>query len=95
MKNKATANTHDPAVVQIIGLLQEWHAKRVQKLQMIVQAPADTELVLQGPNGQRVLMEGDERIGFKAGCATALELFGQFPLTMIKTVNDGTDAGDE
>lgn len=90
MADKATANIHDPEVTEIIEILQEWHANRVQKLEMIVQAPADTELVLRGANGQQVLMAGDERKGFKAGCATALDLFGKFPLTMTKIV-DCTD----
>lgn len=71
-------------------MLQEWHANRIQKLKMIVQAPADTELVLRGANGQQVLMAGDERKGFKAGCATALDLFEEFPLTMAEIV-DCTD----
>ena len=87
MAVQATVNIHDPEVAEIIELLREWHACRIQKLKMIVQAPADTELVLRGANGQQVLMAGDERKGFKAGCATALDLFGKFPLTMTKIVD--------
>lgn len=95
MNDKARANIHDPEVVEIIGLLQEWHSNRVQKLKMIVEAPADTEIVLQGKNGLRVLIEGAERSGFKAGCATALELFAKFPLTMTKSVSRDTDSEEE
>lgn len=95
MNDKARANTHDPKIVEIINLLQEWHSDRIQKLKMIVQAPADVELVFKGKNGQRVLIKGDSRIGFKAGCATALDLFGKFPLTMTKNVSSGTDSEEE
>ena len=56
---------------------------------------ADTELVLRGANGQQVLLVGDERKGFKAGCATALDLFEKFPLVMTEIVDDETDAEDE
>ncbi|MBH8611918.1 hypothetical protein I4N56_014030 [Pseudomonas mohnii] len=91
MTNQATANISDPDVAEIIGMLKEWHANRVRQLQMIVQAPADTELVLRGANGQQVLLVGDERKGFKAGLATALDLFGKFPLTMTEVVDDDAD----
>ncbi|NMX60230.1 hypothetical protein [Pseudomonas sp. WS 5079] len=95
MADQVTANTHDPEVVEIINLLQQWHSGRVQKLQMIVQAPADSELVLRGANGQQVLLVGDERKGFKAGCATALDLFGKFPLTVTKNVSRDIDSEEE
>lgn len=95
MADQVTANTHDPEVVEIINLLQQWHSGRVQKLQMIVQAPADSELVLRGANGQQVLLVGDERKGFKAGCATAFDLFGKFPLTVTKNVSRDIDSEEE
>lgn len=95
MADQVTANTHDPEVVEIINLLQQWHSGRVHKLQMIVQAPADSELVLRGGNGQEVLLVGDELKGFKAGCATALDLFGKFPLTVTKNVSLDTDLEEE
>lgn len=95
MADQVTANTHDPEVVEIISLLQQWHSERIQKLQMIVQASSDTELVLRGVNGQQVLLMGDERKGFKTGCATALDLFGKFPLTVTKNVNRDTDSEEE
>lgn len=95
MTDIAKANIHDPDVAEIIGLIQQWHTSRVQKLQMIVKAPADTELVLRGANGQQVLLVGDERKGFKAGCATALDLFEKFPLMMTEIVDDETDAEDQ
>lgn len=95
MTDLAKANIRDQNVVEIIEMLQKWHANRVQKLRMIVGAPADTELMLRGENGKEVLLIGDERKGFKAGCATALELFGKFPLTMTKTISDDTDAEEE
>lgn len=95
MADQVTANTHDPEVVEIISLLQKWHSGRVQQLKMIVQAPADSELVLRGANGQQVLLMGDERKGLKAGCATALDLFGKFPLTVTKNVSRDTDSEEE
>lgn len=95
MTDQVIANTNDPEVVEIIELLQQWHSGRVQQLQMIVRAPADAELVLQGANGQQVLLAGDERKGFKAGCATALDLFGKFPLTVTKNTSRDTDSEEE
>ena len=95
MADQVTVTTRDPEVVEILKWLQQWHSNHVQKLQMIVQAPADTELVLRGANGQQVLLVGDERKGFKAGCATALDLFGKFPLTVTKNVSRNTDSKEE
>lgn len=95
MTDLAKANIRDHDVVEIIEMLQQWHANRIEKLQMIVQAPSDTELVLRGKNGQQISLIGEERKGFKAGCATALELFGKFPLTMTKVASDDTDAEQE
>ena len=95
MADQVTVTTRDPEVVEILKWLQQWHSNHVQKLQMIVQAPADTELVLRGANGQQVLLVGDERKGFKAGCATALDLFGKFPLTVTKNVSRDTDSEEE
>ncbi|NMX64730.1 hypothetical protein [Pseudomonas sp. WS 5079] len=88
--DQVTADVHDPEVAKIIDLLQQWHTSRIQKLQMIVQAPADTELVLRGVNGHQVELLGDERKGFKAGCAMALDLFSKFPLTMTEIIDDDT-----
>lgn len=95
MTDQVTANTQDAEVVEIINLLQQWHSGHVQTLQMIVQAPADTELVLRGANGQQILLVGEERKGFKTGCATALDLFGKFPLTVTKNVSRDTDSEEE
>ncbi|EIK72006.1 hypothetical protein PseBG33_3512 [Pseudomonas synxantha BG33R] len=95
MADQVTVTTRDPEVVEILKWLQQWHSNHVQKLQMIVQAPADTELVLRGANGQQVLLVGDERKGFKAGCATALDLFGKFPLTVTKNVSRDTDSEEK
>ena len=95
MTAQATVNIHDPEVVKIVELLQQWHTNRVQKLKMIVDAPTDTELLLRGANGKEVLLVGDERKGFKAGCATALELFGKFPMTMTKNVSDDADSEED
>ena len=95
MADPVTVTTRDPEVVEILKWLQQWHSNHVQKLQMIVQAPADTELVLRGANGQQVLLVGDERKGFKAGCATALDLFGKFPLTVTKNVSRDTDSEEK
>ncbi|MGF6098864.1 hypothetical protein [Pseudomonas sp. 18175] len=93
MSDQVKANIVDPDVVEIVELLQEWHAKRVSQLQMIVQAPADAELVLRGANDQQVILLGDERKGFKAGLATALDLFGKFPLSITK-VDEEDESGD-
>ncbi|MGR3966088.1 hypothetical protein FW800_16690 [Pseudomonas sp. 910_23] len=95
MADQVTVTTRDPEVVEILKWLQQWHSNHVQKLQMIVQAPADTELVLRGANGQQVLLVGDERKGFKAGCATALDLFCKFPLTVTKNVSRDTDSEEK
>lgn len=95
MADQVTVTTRDPEVVEILKWLQQWHSNHVQKLQMIVQAPADTELILRGANGQQVLLVGDERKGFKAGCATALDLFGKFPLTVTKNVSRDTDSEEK
>lgn len=93
MSDQVSANIFDPDVAEIIDLLQEWHANRVKQMKMIVEAPADAELVLRGANGHQVVLLGDERKGFKAGLATALDLFGKFPLT-ITVGEDDLPTGD-
>ena len=92
MADQVTVTTRDPEIVEILKWLQQWHSERIQKLQMIVQASSDTELVLRGANGQQVQLVGDERKGFKSGCATALDLFGKYPLTMTKNVSRDIDS---
>lgn len=93
MTEQLQADVYDPDVAEIIGSLQEWHAVRVQKLQMIVDAMDDVGLQLRNTDGSYTELVGDERKGFKAGAATALNLFHKFPVVMTEIVDDDADEG--
>ncbi|PTT02739.1 hypothetical protein [Pseudomonas sp. HMWF006] len=83
MTQQLQADVYDSDVVEIISSLQEWHAIRIQKLEMIVDAMDDVGLQLRLPDGSYSELVGDERKGFQAGVKTALDLFRKFPLAVF------------
>jgi hypothetical protein len=91
MSEQFQADVYDPDVARIIRSLQEWHAVRVQKLEMIVNAMDDVGLQLRLADGSYSELVGDERKGFKSGAETALDLFRKFPLAVIEIADDDAD----
>jgi hypothetical protein len=88
MTQQLQADVYDSDVVEIISSLQEWHAVRIQKLEMIVDALDDVGLQLRLPDGSYSELVGDERKGFQAGAATALDLFRKFPLAILQIADE-------
>nr|WP_240919550.1 host nuclease inhibitor protein [Pseudomonas otitidis] len=73
---------------EIAEALITWHSSRVQKLQAVLDTPADTEVRL-GENDP-IVLTGEALRGFRAGIAVAKEWFGKFPLSISHD-----DGGDE
>lgn len=89
MAESISADVHDDDVEQIFRLLQEWHADRVGKLELIVYAPDDAAVQVNGES----LPKSDLR-GFKAGVAVALSLFRKFPIEITDLDEHDTDEGE-
>lgn len=88
MTKQLQASVFGPDAAKIITSMQEWHAVRVKQLQMIVSAMDDVDLQLRRPDGSLSELVGDERKGFQAGAATALDLFHKFPLAVLQLVDE-------
>ncbi|WP_309296042.1 host nuclease inhibitor protein [Metapseudomonas otitidis] len=73
---------------QIAEALITWHASKVQKLEAVLDTPADTEIRL-GDNDP-IVLTGEALRGFRAGMAVAKEWFGKFPLS-ISHDDEGDD----
>lgn len=82
------ADVYDPDAIQILSSLQEWHGVRIKQLEMIVNAMDDVGLQLRLPDGSYSELVGDERKGFQAGAATALDLFRKFPLEILQIAHE-------
>lgn len=87
----AIASTSDEGVLHIVELLQEWHRTRIEKLQLVANAPADVKIEARGPDGSPLELTGQLRAGFQEGVNLALQMLGKFPLK----VEPSTDALDE
>lgn len=74
---------------QIAEALITWHSSRIQKLDAVLDTPADTEIRL-GENDTVVLTDQAMR-GFRAGMAVAKEWFGKFPLSISHGDEEGGD----
>ncbi|WMR34745.1 host nuclease inhibitor protein [Metapseudomonas otitidis] len=73
---------------QIAEALITWHASKVQKLEAVLDTPADTEVRL--GESDPIVLTGEALRGFRAGIAVAKEWFGKFPLSISHD-----DGGDE
>lgn len=78
--------------IEIIGLLQEWHQQRIDKLLMVRDASPEIALVLQGKEGEPLTLDGKEAAAFKAAVHMSLELFQKFPITVTKVLKDAAAA---
>ncbi len=82
------ATTQDLEIIEILGLLQQWHAKKITQLNQIVDAPGDVEIILKGATGTSVTLGDAEAAAYKAGVLLAVELFSPFPLKIEPSVDD-------
>ncbi|MDU9399018.1 host nuclease inhibitor protein [Pseudomonas sp. zfem003] len=74
---------------EIAEALITWHASKVQKLEAVLDTPADTEIRL-GENDP-IVLTGEALRGFRAGMAVAKEWFGKFPLSISHGDEEGGD----
>ena len=83
----ATAAIGDD-VLNIVEMLQAWHSSRIGKLQQIVDAGPDVEIQVNGPDGVPLTLNSHQRTGLVVGVDLALQMFGQFPLTVSEPSDD-------
>ncbi|WP_236233237.1 host nuclease inhibitor protein [Pseudomonas tohonis] len=62
-----------------IGLVQ-WHKDKMANLQAVIDAPADTEIRIDGE--PPIVITGEQRKGFRAGLLVAQGWFSKFPLAI-------------
>lgn len=62
-----------------IGLVQ-WHEDKMANLQAVIDAPADTEIRIDGE--PPIVITGEQRKGFRAGLLVAQGWFSKFPLAI-------------
>lgn len=64
-------------VNQFVGILTNWHAKKVAILEHMLQVPEVTEMQVDG--GTSVILTSDMLAGFKAGISVSLMELGILP----------------
>ena len=64
-------------VNQFVGILIDWHAKKVAILEHMLQVPEGTEMIVDG--GTPVILTGDMLAGVQAGISMALMELGILP----------------
>lgn len=62
---------------QFVGILSEWHAKKVAILEHMLQVPDGTEMIVDG--GTPIILTGDMLAGVRAGISMALMELGSLP----------------
>lgn len=67
--------------LELARVVQKWHAHRVKQINLLLDAPADTEVRIVGEEGDLVLT-GERLLGFRAGMATARSLFEKLPFSL-------------
>lgn len=82
------AHTNDGQVLHIVELMQEWHSSRVKKLQQIVDAGPEVDIQVAGPDGKNLSLSAQQRTGLVVGVDLALQMFGEFPLTVTEPADE-------
>lgn len=81
-KNPREAYITDPELAEMIDALIKWHNGRIEALQQITSAEVGATFEVRNSDGEKVELEGDIELGFKAGVAVAIEVFSPFPVKM-------------
>lgn len=68
-------------IEMIIGTKQ-WFDSRVEQLETVIKVEDGTPIKFQGENGELVDLPEEIRAGFIAGIKLALEVFGDFPISI-------------
>lgn len=69
---------------KIIFDLKEWFEKRVEHLQIIIDKENESKIIIEGENGEQIELPEELKKGFHFGIQTAIEVFGEFPVKIIK-----------
>ena len=69
-------------LIEMIVGTKEWFDSRVEQLESVIKVEDGTPIKFQGENGELVDLPEEIRAGFIAGIKLALEVFGDFPITI-------------
>lgn len=84
-----TATTHDNDVAKILQMLIDWHKKRRDELQTIV----DEKKADIGLGAETIAHDSDLAKGIRIGVAIALEGLGKLPIKLEQAQSDPWDQG--
>lgn len=69
---------------EIILQTNEWFDKKREQLQLIVDKQKDSKILIQGEDGEKIELPAELQKGFYFGVQTAIGVFGEFPIKIIK-----------
>lgn len=95
MNETISTVTFDPDMAEILHLVQQWHAEKIETLRLIVDASNDVAIQMRGPEGKRTELTGVARVSFQAGVSTAMNLFLTLPFTLSANSDLDVDGEEE
>lgn len=73
--------------LELAEAVQAWHARRVEQVNTVLDAPAETEIRL-GSGKDAIVFTGEQLRGFRAGMATALSFFDKLPFSLERNSDE-------
>lgn len=73
-------------VKELVENLQKWHANIVRQLNLA--ANSKDPIKLQGPSGDLITLNEKQSKGIKDGFLIALDIIGEFPVTIEEKSNE-------
>lgn len=71
----------DDETLELAQVVQKWHAHRVEQINTVIDAPAETEVHL-GVDEDAIVLKGEQLRGFRMGMVTALSMFRELPFSL-------------
>jgi hypothetical protein len=82
-------NTESEMYVDMIIQTKEWFDKKKNELATV--SKGDAKISFKGNDGDTVELPDHMKKGFLFGIKTALEIFGEFPISISKSDDDDND----
>lgn len=79
-----TGQISEAFALDIFDQLKQWHDKKIEQLDLILNVPENGRITIKGKEGEGVDLPKENHNIFKAAIAIAKDLFTPFPITIKK-----------
>lgn len=77
--------TKEKEYLEIVLQLKDWHNKKIESFQMILNADEKTKIMIQNDEGHQLELPEKYKEGFMLGIQLAIETLTPFPVNITKS----------